>query len=70
MIETIYIEENIVQHPRVIEIMTRFPQARKIICGRYGEVVLSLLVPVGSVWYKLRADVVCRLLVQHRLLKV
>jgi spore photoproduct lyase len=38
MIETIYIEENIVQHPRVIEIMTRFPQARKIICGRYGEV--------------------------------
>ena len=38
MIETIYIEENIVQHPSVIEIMTRFPQARKIICGRYGEV--------------------------------
>ena len=38
MIETIYIEENIVQHPRVIEIMTRFPQARKLICGRYGEV--------------------------------
>ena len=38
MIETIYIEENIVRHPRVIEIMTRFPQARKIICGRYGEV--------------------------------
>ena len=38
MIETIYIEENILQHPRVIEIMTRFPQARKIICGRYGEV--------------------------------
>ena len=38
MIETIYIEKNIVQHPRVIEIMTRFPQARKIICGRYGEV--------------------------------
>jgi spore photoproduct lyase len=38
MIETIYIEENIVQHPRVVEIMMRFPQARKITCGRYGQV--------------------------------
>ena len=38
MIETIYIEENILQHPRVIEIVTRFPQARKITCGRYSEV--------------------------------
>ena len=38
MIETIYIEENILQHPRVIEIVARFPQARKITCDRYGEV--------------------------------
>ncbi|MDD5462695.1 MAG: radical SAM protein [Methylococcales bacterium] len=38
MIETIYIEENILRHPRVIEIVARFPQARKITCGRYGEV--------------------------------
>ncbi|MGZ8190229.1 MAG: spore photoproduct lyase family protein [Methylococcaceae bacterium] len=38
MIETIYIEENIVQHPRVTGIVARFPQARKIICTRYGEV--------------------------------
>ena len=38
MIETIYIEENILQHPRVIEIVARFPQARTITCGRYGEV--------------------------------
>ncbi|MDD5323668.1 MAG: DNA photolyase [Methylococcales bacterium] len=38
MIETIYIEENIRQHPRVIEIIARFPQARLITCGRYGEV--------------------------------
>jgi spore photoproduct lyase len=38
MIETIYIEEAILQHPRVIEIVTRFPQARTIMCGRYGEV--------------------------------
>ncbi|MCX7107109.1 MAG: DNA photolyase [Methylococcales bacterium] len=38
MIETIYIEEAILQHPRVIEITSRFPQARKINCARYGEV--------------------------------
>lgn len=38
MIETIYIEETILQHPRVLDIMARFPQARKITCGRYGEV--------------------------------
>ena len=38
MIETIYIEENILRHPRVIEIVARFPQARTITCGRYGEV--------------------------------
>jgi spore photoproduct lyase len=38
MIETIYIEESILQHPRVVEITARFPQARKITCGRYGEV--------------------------------
>ncbi|OQK16620.1 DNA photolyase [Methyloprofundus sedimenti] len=38
MIETIYIEENILQHPRVLDICARFPKARKITCGRYGEV--------------------------------
>ncbi|MGZ8164707.1 MAG: spore photoproduct lyase family protein [Methylobacter sp.] len=38
MIETIYIEENILQHPRVNNIVARFPQARIITCGRYGEV--------------------------------
>lgn len=38
MIETIYIEEAILEHPRVIEILSRFPQAKKINCGRYGEV--------------------------------
>ncbi|HEY8159673.1 MAG TPA: DNA photolyase [Methylobacter sp.] len=38
MIEVIYIEEAILQHPRVLDIMARFPQARKITCGRYGEV--------------------------------
>lgn len=38
MIETIYIEQAILQHPRVLDIVARFPQARKITCGRYGEV--------------------------------
>ncbi|RIZ68488.1 MAG: DNA photolyase [Methylococcales bacterium] len=38
MIETIYIEEKILQHPRVTEIIKRFPQARTITCDRYGEV--------------------------------
>ncbi|MFZ2403650.1 MAG: spore photoproduct lyase family protein [Methylobacter sp.] len=38
MIETIYIEEAVLQHPRVLDIVARFPQARKITCGRYGEV--------------------------------
>jgi len=38
MIETIYIEEAVLQHPRVAEIVARFPNARKISCGRYGEV--------------------------------
>ena len=38
MIDTIYIEENIQQHPRVDEICRRFPKARRIYCCRYGEV--------------------------------
>jgi spore photoproduct lyase len=38
MIETIYIEENVREHPRVKDITARFPAARKIVCGRYGEV--------------------------------
>jgi DNA repair photolyase len=38
MIETLYIEENILQHPRVEKICARFPRARKITCQRYSEV--------------------------------
>ena len=38
MIDTIYIEEKIVGHPRVIEVCARFPNARTIHCDRYGEV--------------------------------
>ncbi len=38
MIETIYIEKNVRQHPRVLNILTRFPDARTVNCERYGEV--------------------------------
>jgi len=38
MIESIYIEKAILEHPRVLAICTRFPKARKITCTRYGEV--------------------------------
>lgn len=38
MIDTLYIESTIAQHPRVTEIRRRFPQARVIDCQRYGEV--------------------------------
>ena len=38
MIETIYIEQAVRQHPRVADIVARFPQARIINCDRYGEV--------------------------------
>lgn len=38
MIETLYIEEALLQQPRVKEIIDRFPKARIITCGRYGEV--------------------------------
>jgi spore photoproduct lyase len=38
MIETIYIEAAILQHPRVLDIVSRFPRARTITCDRYGEV--------------------------------
>lgn len=38
MIDTIYIEEEIQNHPRTKEICERFPSATFIPCGRYGEV--------------------------------
>jgi len=38
MIETIYIEEEIEDHPRTGEICRRFPQARLIPCRHYGEI--------------------------------
>ena len=38
MIDTIYIEKSIESHPRVEHILSRYPQAEKILCERYGEV--------------------------------
>ena len=38
MINTIYIEEEILDHPRTIELIERFANAKKIICGRYTEI--------------------------------
>lgn len=38
MIETLYIEQAILAHSRVVDIIARFPQARIIQCERYTEV--------------------------------
>ena len=38
MINTIYIEEEIAEHPRTLDIIKRFPNATKIDCKRYGEI--------------------------------
>lgn len=38
MIETIYIEESVREHARALDILSRFPKARRIVCGRYGEI--------------------------------
>lgn len=38
MISTIYIEEEIAEHPRTLDILKRFPDASKVACERYGEI--------------------------------
>jgi spore photoproduct lyase len=38
MIDKLYIEAAIQEHPRVKDILSRFPKARVILCERYGEV--------------------------------
>jgi spore photoproduct lyase len=38
MINTLYIEEGVRQHPRTLAICERFPDARQVICERYSEV--------------------------------
>ncbi len=39
MIDTLYVEEQLLQHPRVAALRSRFPRARLIECGRYGEIL-------------------------------
>ena len=38
MFDTIYIEDQIADHPRTRDICARFPQATRVHCERYGEV--------------------------------
>ena len=38
MIDTLYIEQNIEHHPRSLNIINRFPAAKKITCRRYTEI--------------------------------
>ena len=38
MIDTIYVEEEIENHPRAKEVLKRFSRARRIPCGRFGEI--------------------------------
>tara|TARA_R110002072_G_scaffold3149_6_gene23489 strand:+ start:19367 stop:20365 length:999 start_codon:yes stop_codon:yes gene_type:complete len=38
MISTIYIEEEIAEHPRTLDILKRFPDAAQVLCERYGEI--------------------------------
>jgi len=38
MIQTIYIEKEIIDHPRVEQILTRFKHAETIVCEHYGEI--------------------------------
>lgn len=38
MFPAIYIEESIRQHPRVLQICQRFPDAQPVYCERYGEI--------------------------------
>ena len=38
MIESIFVEQAVRDHPRTREVLQRFPAARVIDCGRYGEI--------------------------------
>ena len=38
MVSTVYIEEEVRNHPRTRQILARFPDARRVGCERYGEV--------------------------------
>ncbi len=38
MIDTIYVEESVREHPRARRLLRRYPRARTVTCDRYGEV--------------------------------
>ncbi len=38
MIERIYIEDDVAEHPRTKAILEQFPNAAKIACSRYTEI--------------------------------
>lgn len=38
MIQTLYIERAVLDHPRTVALRRRFPQARVVTCERYGEI--------------------------------
>lgn len=38
MINTIYIEDEVAEHPRTLDILKRFPEAATVTCERYGEI--------------------------------
>ncbi|RYU60891.1 DNA photolyase [Methylolobus aquaticus] len=38
MIDTLYLEDAVRDHPRAAEVIARFPEARVVPCARYGEV--------------------------------
>ena len=38
MIDTIYFEEKVAEHPRTISFFKRFPQADRIPCSHYKEI--------------------------------
>ena len=37
-IDTIYLERQVAEHPRALEVLARLPSARVVTCERYGEV--------------------------------
>jgi len=38
MIDTIYIEESVLTHPRTLDICKRYPKATTVVCHHYGEI--------------------------------
>lgn len=41
MVDSIYIEQEVAEHPRTLEVVSRYPKANQILIERYGEVFNS-----------------------------